>query len=388
MTVCIAGHAGIAHNFGHSGLVQDDAQGFSAAAWILKEFLQVDTRINDICFDDREGSLFIFTVSGGCGKAIPRRGFTPFEKEMLKSLKGVDAVFPQRGVLGIFGRFYGHGISEVPASLEFALAEAALDSFARVNEDFVRVGRDSEWFSDIIGGVQIRSGENPLVVMLSINGSRMGVGPNEDLEGNIPLSPKKELMETLGVLRVPTIILESKAYVPAISHIEKDHFLVRFNSERDNTIVGYSIEKALNRRELPYILNSNAYGEGPGHMKQGVLKVAERIASCAEALKNSSTAEERVHIGADLATIVSQDYGGAIFMSDELSEIVRATGLLPGTSAVLSRVVPESYVKEHIFPFTTLSDAEQMGRVAMDAAEIIEIQYEQAMEEVERKYSW
>ncbi len=388
MTVCIAGHAGIAHNFGHSGLVQDDAQGFSAAAGILKKNIHVDTSIKDICFDDQEGSLFIFTASGGCGKARPRRGFTPFEKEMLSGLKGMEATLPQVAVLKIFGRFYGHGVTEVPASVEFALAEAAIDSFARNIEGFVIARRDSVWFSDIIGGIKVDPEGSPLVIMLSINGSRRGIGPNEDLEGNIPLSIKKEVMEKLQIMKTPTIILESKAFVPALKDIETDHFLVRFNSEIDNTAVGYAIEKALKDLELPYILKSDAFPEDPGLMKRGVEKVADMIGSCAELLRNSTTSEERVQIGADLASIISEDYGGAIFMSDPLHVIVRAAGLLPGTAAVISRIVPPSYVRTNIIPFTTEEDIEDMARVALAAARNIERNPQKAMQELESKYSW
>lgn len=388
MTVCIAGHAGIAHNYGHSGLVQDDAQGFSVAAGILKKYIKADTSVEDICFDDRTGSLFIFTADGGCGRAKPRRGFTFFEKEMLVGLIGMEATLPQMAVLKIFGRFYGHGVTEVPAAVEFALAEAAMDTFAKCSDGFIVGRRDSDWFSDVIGGISIKDEDRELVIMLSVNGSRMGVGPDEDLEGNIPLSVKKEVMEKLHIMKVPTVILESKAFVPALSDIEEEHFLVRFNSELDNTAVGYALEKALTDLGLPYILKNDAYPKSPGLMKDGVEKVADMIGSCVTRLKDSTTSSERVQIGAELAAIISEHYGGAIFMSDPLHNTVRATGLVPGTAAVLSRIVPPSYVDEHVIPFTTEADVEDMSQVALAAARNIEKDLERAMEELRSKYYW
>ena len=75
-------------------------------------------------------------------------------------------------------------------------------------------------------------------------------------------------------------------------------------------------------------------------------------------------------------------------MSDPLHVIVRAAGLLPGTAAVISRIVPPSYVRTNIIPFTTEEDIEDMARVALAAARNIEGNPQKAMQELESKYSW
>ncbi len=60
--------------------------------------------------------------------------------------------------------------------------------------------------------------------MLTVNGSRGGgVGPIEDLEGNIILGDKGKLMQKIGLDKIPTIIIESMNFSPGNCNLLKEN---------------------------------------------------------------------------------------------------------------------------------------------------------------------
>lgn len=385
MTVCIAGHVGVGHVYSHAGFVQDDSQGFALASTLLCSQMNLEPVIEEVEVNEKEHSFTVKVSGGGTGKGLPARGITPFEVELAKRIIGENPCFPQRCVMKAFGRLYGHGVTEVPAALEYAIAEALLDSFDRQFDSFLLMRRDSEEADDIVGGMKLDIGTCYAVVMITINGSKAGIGPVEDLEGNVPLDFKKEFMKKLGVLKVPTIIAESKAFVPTLDGIESETFLVRYNAEIDNTVVGKSLEKALDEVGAAWKSSDSAFPFPGGQMARETKAFADRLISLSRSFGEASSSAEKSRIAREICSFVSQDLGGVIFMSNDVNDIYRSAGLDPGTSAVLSIVVPKTYIEKHVIPFSTDENVRVMREVVIRACRLITENYEQAMDELDHK---
>ncbi len=371
MPICIAGHAGVGHVFGHSGLVQDDSQGFALAASILCSLSGVSPEIAEVSVDAREHSLTVTTVSGGTGKGFPARGITPFETPLLESTAGENACFPQRCAMKAFGRLYGHGVLEVPVAFEFAVAEALMDSLRKNLPGFLMMQRRTEQADDMIGGADIVMGKAPVTVMLTVNGSSRGTGPVENLEGNIPLDLKKTVMEELGVLKAPTIVVESKAWFPVLEGIEEETFLVRYNKSLDNAAVASCLEQALQEAGLPFRVIDSAFPNEKGVMSKNTSAFTGRLSDLAKELDSSASSEEKCRLAAELSRLVTQDLGGIIFMDDDVHDIYRAAGTAPGTAAVLSVAVPASQVRDLVIPFATEENIRDMTTVITRACELL-----------------
>jgi hypothetical protein len=385
MTICIAGHAGIGHVFSHAGFVQDDSQGFALASSLLCSLKGFDPKITEIKIDRENQTLTVGVTGGGKGKGYPARGITPFEEDLVKKIVGEDPCYPQRCAMKALGRLYGHGISEVPAALEYAISEALLDSFDRLFDDFLLIRRDTDQANDMAGGIKVELDCCPVVIMITVNGSNRGTGPVEDLEGNIPLDFKRTLMEKLDVINAPTIIAESKAFVPSLEGIETETFLVRYNREIDNAVVGESLEKALDEIKTTWISSDSAFPFPEGDMKKNTRKFADRLTSLSESLGNAPTSVEKSRLASEISLLVSQDLGGIIFMSNEVNDVYRSAGLSPGTSAVLSIVVPKNYIDKNIIPFTTDGNIHIMKEAVIKACSFINDEYQQAVEEIRTK---
>lgn len=371
MTICIAGHAGVGHVFSHSGFVQDDSQGFALVSSMLCSIKGLSPKITEIEVDRDSHSFTVHTSGGGIGQAFPARGVTPFEVDLVRSIVGENPCFPQRCVMKAFGRLYGHGISEVPVSLEYAIAESLMKSFEKQIEDFRVMSRNTEEADDIVGGISVDMGYGPVVLMLTINGSRLGTGPVEDLEGNVDLDFKKDLMESLGILEAPTIIVESKAYVPTLEGIEDDTFLVRYNKEIDNSMVGQALEQALKDTRTTFKVINSAFPASKGSMRVNTEKFAKELTKVVKDFGEARTAVEKTRLAANISRLVSQDLGGVIFMSDNVHDRYRSAGMKPGTSATLSIVVSQDYLKRNIIPFSTDGNIRVMMKVVNRACEIL-----------------
>jgi|Wag4MinimDraft_13_1082653.scaffolds.fasta_scaffold00920_2 hypothetical protein len=381
--ICIAGHVGVGHVFSHSGFVQDDSQGFAVVGHMIKDLFKVRTKIESVDVDLNANVITIKTKDGGVGQGRPRRGITPFEAEMLKHLEGEEGLFPHYATLKVFGRFYGHGVSEVPVATEYAISTAVMDTFAKNIPEFYVARREDEIASDVIGGVKVK--ELSTAFLLTINGSKIGVGPVENLEGNVALPPKRGVMERLGVLRSPTIVVESKAYVPSL-RVDRELFLVRYNQDVDNVTVAKSIISSLEEFGADYLEIPSAFPMEKGAMEKSVREVAERIITHADKLKTLDSAIERAKIIAELVKILSEDVGGIIFMDNKLHDIVRAAGIMPGTAAVFSKVVPEEYIQKYKVVFTTKDDVGAMSKVLKRAIEVLLDKYPNSIDEIKEKF--
>lgn len=85
---------------------------------------------------------------------------------------------------------------EVPVALQTAIANAALDSFVKAFSDqFIIKEEDLEGNCGKILGTVLDIHGVPVSVMALSNATVGGIGPNEDIEGNVNLYGKKDLSE-------------------------------------------------------------------------------------------------------------------------------------------------------------------------------------------------
>ena len=359
--VAVAGHAGCGHCHSHNQYIQDDSGGLAVVLTLFQEATGLSLNIKDIRVKTgAAGSLEVETEGGGLGWAAPRRGITLHEGRLARTLIGRDARRTQALVLEAFGRFYGQGAHETPVALQAALANAALDTFVKnYPQDFRAEYEDQEGSCGLMAGTVLDIGGIPVSVLGTVNASEGGLGPNEDQEGNSPLGRKGKLMAQLGMLSLPTIVVEGKVYTPKFcNQLTSGTFLVRADDRADNPHVAQAIAKAADQLGYPVQVLRDVMARVPGAMKSQTMQLADRIMELGARLKEASYAREKVEILGELALLVSQDGGGISFMSNSLNDILGGVGMYPGTSAVFSYLVPPSFYREYVFPYLTEKDVE------------------------------
>lgn len=386
----IMGHAGAGHVHSHSGFVQDDTAGFAVAACLFRRAYPVCTTISAVEADIDTGVITVKTQDGGTGSALARRGITPFEENLARQVVGLDAVYSQSAAFSAFGRIYGQGAMEVPVALQIATCLAVIDTFEKRYKDAFsscnegmpgKVGRCLGAVLDIEGV--------PVSVMAVLNASEGGLGPDEDLEGNIMLGEKGELMKKLGLDRLPTIILESKAYVPAVCKGQKENMLwVRINQESDNQVVYDSLIQAVEQAGLKCMSTDGAYNRGTGEMAEGTRNLGERVVELGKALAAAQTSAEKVQLIGKLSLLISEDAGGISFMSSNLHDVVGGGGLLPGTAAVLSMAISEHAIRIWKIPAFNAQDSDQYLSVLEKAVPILAGNIDAANEQLTARYNF
>lgn len=356
----LAGHAGVGHVHSHSGFVQDDSGGFAAVGSIIKEILGADTHVKAVDVDPDTNAIKVTTIGGGIGESSPRRGITPREAELIEGVIGQDALFCQALAVRTLGRMYGQGVLETPVALEAALANSAVDTFYKKAPDRFNITKESlERNCGLIGGMSTEIKGISTSILVTINESSAGLGPAEDLEGNVGLGSKGKLMRKLDMLKCPTVIVEGKVYLPSMSdNLRQNTFLVRAQKDLDNMVVAKALYDSAKELGYPVILLDDVLPRHEGVMKQNTIQVAEKIIRGAENLKKAELASEKVLIVAELAKLLSQDAGAITFMSNKLHDIVRGVGMMPGTSAVLSILVTKDYWERWKIPLFEEEDAE------------------------------
>jgi len=305
-----------------------------------------------------------------------------FEVELLRNLEGLDSSLPHLAALKVFGRVRGGGCAEVPTAVEYALSTAALDTVAKSVPGFALARSGTE--GDAVGGLNLDLPDGVLSVLVTVNGSGKGIGPAEDLEGNVPLGPKRQVMELLGCRVVPTIVLESKAFIPAL--VRGTAVLLRYNRDYDNTTVAKAVAKALSKLGVSYVELDNAFPRYSRSLEKIRIEVYTRLNDLASALGRSTKSSDKVLVSAELARVVCEDLGGVFFMSEDLAEVVGPAGLVPGTGAVVSVAVGGDYLAEAGIPYATREDAHTLARVALVSVEEVLAVYEEAMEVLKRRY--
>ncbi|BCS99161.1 hypothetical protein DSLASN_47930 [Desulfoluna limicola] len=383
----ITGHVGAGHVHSNFGFVQDDSAGFAVTASLLRQAFPVCTTISSVDADIETGIVTVKTEGGGTGSAQARRGITPYEATLGRLAIGMDAIYSQHVAFAAFGRIYGQGVLELPVALQTAACLAVVDTFEKKypGEFVTGVEGMPGKVGKVIGAV-LDIDSVPVSVMAIINASEGGLGPDEDLEGNILLGDKGRAMKELGLGAIPTIILESKAYVPAACKgQEVDKFWVRMNKDVDNRTVYNALVDGVRAAGLPSTHSDAAYPRGAGDMATATRELGERIVELGTALSQATTAREKVRIVGELAILVSQDAGGVTFMSSDLHNVVGGGGIMPGMSAVLSMTVSEQSIRTWKIPVFTAQDSENYLAILQKTLPILASGIEQARKEMDER---
>lgn len=381
--ICLAGHIGVGHLFSHSGFVQDDSLGFLTIVNLAQEFFGLNVELVGISAD--KDAIRVFTSYGGVGIGKPRRGLTPFEVKILSRLGG-NPLFIQQMALEAFGRFYGNGVSESAVSFMYALSESILDSLSKAVPSSKVLRSSDDLSSDIVWGVNIDFNGVPLTLLATINGSRIGLGPCEDLEGNVYRGIKLRLLKSLKAVKVPTIVIESKAFNPALD-VKEESFLVRYNKDVDNSAVALSLIDSLKELSFPFLFIDTAFPlvSKPTIELEGK-RFLLRLSKLIKSLSKAKTSKGKATVLGELAKLVSEDAGGVVFMSSRVNRVARAVGLMPGTGAVISMCLSKKYIEEYKIPFVTEEDLSKMVQVIKRAVVKLWDNIDQAQREINLKF--
>jgi len=383
--ILIAGHVGCGHCHSDNLQTQDDSAGLATVLSLFQEATGLSLLIRDIRIKaGLEGYLEVEIDSGGFARAYPRRGITLQEKKLAMSLIGRDAIRSQSLVLEAFGRFYGQGIHETPVVLQTAIANACLDSFNKNYPSYFKYClEDTKGSCGLVTGAILDFDNIPVAVLGTVNASIGGVGPNEDLEGNAEIGAKRKLINDLALPDAPTVIIEAKIYNKTYSlDIDQTIFLVRADAVDDNPYVADCVVTACRDLGLPVKIRNDVMARKLGDMAGKTKALGEKIVNLGQRLKNSEYAQEKVENLAELAILISQDGAGISFMSNKLHEVLGGAGMMPGTSAVLNMVVPESYNKEYIIPFITEKDLKTYSELIKQTVKVLSSNLSEATEHV------
>lgn len=365
----IVGHAGVGHVHSHSGFVQDDSAGFAVVASLLKKALPVDTTISKVSADVITGEIAVQTNGEGIGKAIPRRGITPIEAKMMAERAiGLDAVFSQAAAVKVFGRIYGQGVSETATAFQGACALAALDTFIKAAPEKFKVMTEKLPNKlDTAAATVIDVEGIPISIMLVINFTEGGIGPDEDYEGNTMWTDKGRIMKEVGLDRIPTVVVESKAYIPSMAkEVDIEKIYIRAQENIDDMNLAEHLVNAAKQNYIPYHFSKTAMPLLPASLKKATIELADRIIALAQELKKVDSAIDKVQIIAELVRLVSEDAGGITFMSNSFHDKVRGAGLVPGTGAVISMIVSKKYIDFMKIPILTMEDVDKYIAVILE----------------------
>lgn len=355
---------------------------------LLKTAFPADTTIKDASANVQTGEIRVCTQGGGVGTATARRGVTPWEADLLLREIGLDSVYSQATAVTVFGRIYGQGVLEVPVAFQAACCLAAMDTLRTAYPDHIIFG--AEDMPGKIGGyigAQVDIQGIPASVMAIANANAGGIGPDEDLEGNIMLGEKARVMKALGLNHLPTIVVESKAYVPSVCQGEtQERIWIRANANVDNTIVYDALSLGAKKAQIPFLCSQSAYHRYTGEMRFSTKKFGDRIIEIGKKITKESRSYNKVKLIAELALLVSQDAGGITYMSADLHDIVSGGGLLPGTSSVLSMLVTENYIKKWKIPFFTKKDSQKYIQIIEFAAQEISRNWIRAQEQLRERF--
>ena len=279
----IVGHVGVGHVHSHSGFVQDDSAGFAVVSTLLKKAVDVDTTIKSASVCLKTGAVKITTNAGGEGVAFARRGFTPAEQEIVQRAVGQDASFTQNVAVNTFGHIYGQGAMETSVALQGACALAVMDSFKMALGDkmlFVKEEYPNKF--DQFAGTVLDIDGLPVAIMLVINATNGGIGPDEDYEGNTNFTAKGEMMAKLGLDKVPSVVVESKAYIPAMAAtVPENQYMIRAQKDVDCTELGKAVYETGLALGLPVRFEDSIMPINPGGLEKATHAIAEKIIALA-----------------------------------------------------------------------------------------------------------
>lgn len=355
---------GIAHAHGANNYQQDDGGGFCAAGTIVSHALSVDTRVREVsCTTEK---ITVKLMGGGSAVTSPRRRVTPQEAAMMKRAEGKDALFSQGVAAEIFGRVYGQGVMETAACFQGALALSVLDSFKKTDPEKVFVVPESEENAGAILGTVIDLDGIPVSVVMPVNFTGGGLGPDEDYEGNFMHGMKGEMMKRIGC-PLPAIVAESKVSSVLSEESDENRFLIRYSDERGNLSVARALEESCKELSLPYFVRNDLLNYDADSFQGLSSKFAEKLEKIAAELRETEKSSVKVRLVGELAKLVSEDAAGFTYMSRPIFAQSSSPGLHPGTSAVLSMIVGKNYIKDHVIPIITESDRDDYVRIILSA---------------------
>lgn len=373
----ITGHIGVGHAFSHSGFIQEDSVGFACLLGVLAMTHSMDFTIGHV--EVTKDTVSVFTRQGGCGKASARHGFTPFEADIMQGAVSRLCLAPQTLATQLFGRMYGQGAAEPASTFSLAIAKAYLNTVQNYwPEQCIHTLEDiTGCCGEFLGGT-LAIDDLPIAWLLSVNAADGGIGPIEDGEGTIPVGNKGVLMEKIGMHTAPTLILESKAFIPSMKKdICNATFFARWNEAHDNPVVGKCLTEALIQSGLPYQMQDDAYPRN-SQLAEETARIGKQIMQLGEQYAQTPTASTKVALAGELARIVSRDLGASIFMSDAIYRYASGGGLWPGHGAVLSLLATREYADEVGSMIVTEQELQQMGAIALRALNLVAQQHDAA----------
>lgn len=381
----IVGHAGAGHANSHCGFIQDDSGGLTAVTAILRRLTGLDLTITKVDVEvGKHGSFTVHTASGGCASASPRRGITPFEAELAQRIVGEQAICSQTLAMKAFGRTLGQGAMEVPVALQTAVANATIDSFViSYPQRFLHgtegiEGNEGRWMATMIDVDGI-----PVALMGLLNASSGGLGPNEDIEGNVNLAGKAAVMEQLALDRIPTIMVEGKVCAKPVSEmITVPTFVTRAFAGDDNVTVSECLESAATSLGYPIVFPRQLLARKKGAMRDLTRTMGEHVMELARQFSLATTSREKVRLAAEINRYVSEDFGGVTFMSDDIHEVMGGVGGIPGTTGCLSLFVSNEELEQTVYPALSQADAERYADVILTAVPILRDRMQDAMAEL------
>ncbi len=195
-----------------------------------------------------------------------------------------------------------------------------------------------------------------------------GLGPVEDGEGNTNYGAKGELMASLALDAVPSVIVESKAYSPTLSAaLERNRFMIRAQKGVDCTRLGRALLASAGRLQLPARFEESLMPFTPGGLARGTAALANEVIQLAQKLKEADSSAEKVQIVAQLNRLLSEEAGGVTFMSNSVNDVMRGAGTLPKISAVLSLVTAPEEANCWKIPLLTDEECRAYRRIIFGA---------------------
>lgn len=367
----IVGHAGCGHSNSHCGFVQDDSGGLAAVLMILSRAFPIDLTISRVeAKTGMNGGFEVHTASGGRAYAPALRGVTPFEAELAQRAVGLSAITTQAAAMHAFGRTLGQGAMEVPVALQTAIANAAIDSFVQnlPAEQFIFGKEDIPGnIGSLLGTVISVDGIN-VSLLAVVNATLGGLGPNEDIEGNVNLAGKADIMSRLGLDALPTILVEGKVCADPVSPvIEKPTFVTRAYLGDDNVTVSECLVEAADSLGLPIVFPRELLARKKGAMRALTKEMGEHVARLGRELAEAKSSCVKVRIAAEINWYASEDLGGVTFMSDDIHEVMGGVGAIPGTTGCLSLFIPDEELERVVYPALTLDDVEHFADIILKA---------------------
>ena len=381
--IAIAGHAGCGHAHSLNHQSQDDSAGLAVVLSLFKEATDISLKIKEFVYDGDKVTAIL--ENGGKGYGTARRGISKQEKTLINRMVGQEVINTQAMVLEQFGRIYGQGVLETPVAVQTALANAALNSFElNFSEHFKSVVETVPGnYGKIVGTVLNIDGID-VSVLGTVNATIGGLGPNEDLEGNSPNYSKKEIIEELGMDKLPTLIVEAKIASGFSEGLTENTFFIRADEEDDNLVVLEAVLKAAKDLNYPIKHHDGGMKRTKDALRNNTKKVGESIIALGEKIRDSESSEEKVNLIGELAIVVSQDCGGISFMSNDLNEEIGGAGMIKKLGAVINLVATLEDKKDNPIPQLTEDECKKYVDITKGAIKNIYDNLEAALDVINK----